>query len=562
MPTPFLFGAAGAIALFFLWTRLRTMSSHRDRLQHFRRHWGRAVDRRRDFDDISLLFRLSAEGDGSPSLDERSWEDLDLDSVFAAIDRTGSPAGQQVLYSRMRHAGLGEKELSEFDTLVDRLQRDRGIREKLQLAIDRLSHADAHYLPWLFLDELPPRPRFRWIFPLLTTSAVAATVLTVADPRFILLVLAVIVANIAVHLLYRSRITRFIHPLRLLNALVDTAGRVGKIDPERGRTGRLARLSSELKPLQRATSWLRFESEASSDELSKIVYSYFNMFLIIDVNVFVFALEGVRRNQAKIREAFERIGEIDAAISVASWRGSLPSYSVPRFTATPGLSATRVYHPLLAEPVPNDIRIDGESVLITGSNMSGKSTFLRTIGVNAVLARSIATVAATSWAAPSLRLLTSIGRGDSLLEGKSYYLGEIERIGEMLVASDSREPHLFLIDELFRGTNTIERVAAAEAVLRYLSGRGHLLFVATHDLELCDRLDRDFVFRHFRESVDQGELSFDYTMREGISSTRNAIALLELMKYPQTVVDDALAAVSKSPQVAARAEQEPEEISS
>src|SRR5204863_8570228 len=148
--------------------------------------------------------------------------------------------------------------------------------------------------------------------------------------------------------------------------------------------------------------------------------------------------------------------------------------------------------------VPNSLTVaPPHGVLITGSNMSGKSTFLRTIGVNAVLAQTINTCLAARYEAPVYRVRTCIGMADELTAGKSYYLVEVESVLALVKASDAREPHLFIFDELFRGTNAVERIAAGEAVLRALiaDGKPHVVLAATHDGELVDLLrDADACF--------------------------------------------------------------------
>jgi DNA mismatch repair ATPase MutS len=189
--------------------------------------------------------------------------------------------------------------------------------------------------------------------------------------------------------------------------------------------------------------------------------------------------------------------------------------------------------------VANSIATD-RSLLITGSNMSGKSTFLRTVGVNALLAQTLGTALAAAYRAPRFTIMTSIGRSDSLLEGKSYYLAEVERVRALITRGQSAERCLFIIDELFRGTNTTERIAASFAVLEKIDrvdGRPrHVTLVATHDLELSTLLAPLYLSHHFREIIESGELRFDYQLKPGVSSTRNAIALLELMGFPADVV--------------------------
>jgi DNA mismatch repair ATPase MutS len=220
----------------------------------------------------------------------------------------------------------------------------------------------------------------------------------------------------------------------------------------------------------------------------------------------------------------------------------VPTPSVPARS----LQAAELFHPLLARPVANSLRVHGSSVLVTGSNMAGKTTFMRTLGVNAVLARTLHTVCAREWVAPPYRVRTSIGRADSLLEGKSHYLAEVESVHSLLRAKGPGRQHLFLLDEMFRGTNTAERVAAAYAVLAYLARGVDLVVVATHDLELVGLLGDTFDAYHFRERIADDTLSFDYTIRPGVSSTRNAIALLELKSYPEDVVADAIRVLNRS----------------
>ncbi len=169
--------------------------------------------------------------------------------------------------------------------------------------------------------------------------------------------------------------------------------------------------------------------------------------------------------------------------------------------------------------------------------MSGKTTFIRTVGVNVVLAQTIHTCLATAYQSPMLRVRSCIGRSDDLMAGKSYYLVEVEAVLAMVAASAHEAQHLFLFDELFRGTNTVERIAAGEAVLaELLRDRRHLVIAATHDGELVDLLKDTYAARHFGDELGTGGLEFTYRMMEGPATTRNAIALLRLHGAPEALV--------------------------
>jgi DNA mismatch repair ATPase MutS len=243
-----------------------------------------------------------------------------------------------------------------------------------------------------------------------------------------------------------------------------------------------------------------------------------------------------------MRATFDALGYLDAAQSIAALRAEPDRWCRPEFLGREKTLRTEaVYHPLLASPVANSIEIIDRGVIITGSNMSGKTTFVRTLGVNAVLAQSLFTVRADRWQAPMLAVRTSIGRNDSVIEGKSYYLAEAESVRSLVAARGDGVQHLFLLDEIFRGTNTPERIAGGYAVLAYLNRGDDIVVVATHDVELIGLLGNAYDTYHFREEVNDGAITFDHRMRAGPSSTRNAIALLAALGYPAELVADATA---------------------
>ena len=206
----------------------------------------------------------------------------------------------------------------------------------------------------------------------------------------------------------------------------------------------------------------------------------------------------------------------------------------------PILEARRLGHPLLpnAERVHNDFRLDapGEIALITGSNMSGKSTFLRTLGVNLCLAYAGASVHAEKLHTVPLRLFTCIQVADSVTDGISYFYAEVRRLKALLAALNAEDeaPLLYLIDEIFRGTNNHERLAGSRAYIRTLAkGRG-VGVISTHDLELVGMADdvpgiHNF---HFREDISDGRMVFDYRLRPGPCPTTNALKIMHMAGLP------------------------------
>lgn len=165
----------------------------------------------------------------------------------------------------------------------------------------------------------------------------------------------------------------------------------------------------------------------------------------------------------------------------------------------------QVVHPLIDGCVPNTLVLDGTGLLLTGSNMSGKTTFIRTLVLNALTAETLDICFAGSYTAPYMRLLSSIRISDDIAEGTSYYLQEVLTVKRFLEASQDSVPCLFALDELFKGTNTTERIAAGKAVLAHLNRGPHIVLVSTHDIELAELLDsRRLRLHHFREEVVDG----------------------------------------------------------
>jgi ABC-type multidrug transport system fused ATPase/permease subunit len=236
--------------------------------------------------------------------------------------------------------------------------------------------------------------------------------------------------------------------------------------------------------------------------------------------------------------------ELEALNSLANFAYLNPEYSMPEIipATESGKIPFRVQsmgHPLIpaAKKVVNDFELDrmGEIALITGSNMSGKSTFLRTIGVNLCLAYAGGPVDASSFQTRLFKLFTSMRVNDSVTEGYSYFYAEVRRLKALLTALDESDlPLFFLIDEIFRGTNNRERRIGSESYIRALAGRNCLGVISTHDLELVKLADTqpEIVNEHFREDVLDGHMVFDYILRPGPSPTTNALKIMQMEGLP------------------------------
>ncbi len=247
-----------------------------------------------------------------------------------------------------------------------------------------------------------------------------------------------------------------------------------------------------------------------------------------------------RRHQEEARGWVRAAGEFDALLALAQYSIERPGHVFPEFDDVAGLEAKGLGHPLIPEArlQRNDVRLgrgEADVLIVTGSNMSGKSTLLRTIGVNFLLARLGAPVAATTFRLGPLALGASIAVHDSLQDGVSRFLAELLALKAVLGTGSAGEPLLFLLDEVLQGTNSDDRRAAAAALLREFGRRSAVGVMTTHDLsltELAHELPGRVRNMHFTERVVDGAMEFDYQLRDGVLARGNALDLMRILNLP------------------------------
>ena len=272
----------------------------------------------------------------------------------------------------------------------------------------------------------------------------------------------------------------------------------------------------------------------SSNSLMMIITSYFSLYgyaYFIMVKLF-------QKYRSEALKLYETIGYIELCISIASYRESLPYYCLPNFNDNDKVTFEEIVHPLLKEPIPNT-RSMGNKVLITGSNASGKSTFARTLAINAIFGQLFNTCLAKSFSFKPCAVYSSMNLKDDIVTGDSFYMAEIKSLKRLLKIAESKEYAMIFMDEMFKGTNMIERISAASIILKKFADLDCFICLATHDVELSRILGERYENYHFREVVTEDDILFDYTLQEGVTTGSNAIKLLAYCHYDQEIVDQA-----------------------
>ena len=272
-----------------------------------------------------------------------------------------------------------------------------------------------------------------------------------------------------------------------------------------------------------------------------VFYTFFNIIALRDFQ-YMIALEKWKQQSGQaMGKWFDALGEMEALTSLAVIRFDNPAWVLPKICDThetnknkPIFEAVGLGHPLLPtqQRKPNDLAFNGEVkvLLITGSNMSGKSTLLRTTGINLVLAYAGAPVCAQSLRVSLMSINTCMRVSDNLGENLSSFYAELLRIKRIVQEAGTGKKVFFLLDEVFKGTNSLDRHTGARVLIKKLSQTNALGLVSTHDFELCDLAQgtEKIVNYHFQEYYQEGKIYFDYQLRPGPSTTRNALYLMKL----------------------------------
>jgi hypothetical protein len=486
--------------------------------------------------------------------------DLDLfgrASVTQILGPTGSALGAASLERWLLHRAAPDDVMAR-QTAVQELAPLHDLREALAINGRRtraVRRGDIdRFLRWA--ESGAWLARRRWLIGLAWLLPLAAWTLLVLHIAGILTAAYWLLPMLAAAVLY------FATGASVRRVLDEAFGREGMFTHYPELIGLITRGSFHAPLLVRAQRRLYHGSEPADTQLGRLrrlmhladlrlSSLHFPIYLVSLWDVHV--LHALERWQAaaggEVRGWLEAVGEFEAVASLATLAHDQPEWTFPHVQTGESVYRARdLGHPLLRDDarVSNDVVIGppGSFLLVTGSNMSGKSTLLRAVGVNAVLAQAGAPVCARELSMPPLDVHTSIRVQDSLARGVSYFMAELERLKQIVdaaeaAAADPGTTLLFLLDEILHGTNTAERRIAARRVIRHLVDTGGIGAVTTHDLELADEpvLVPSARLVHFRETFedDEGEasrLAFDYRLRDGLATSTNALILMKLVGLP------------------------------
>ncbi len=474
-------------------------------------------------------------------IDDITWNDLDMDEVFKRMNYTYSAAGEEYLYYVLRKPCMEESELLKREKIIDFISSHPDERVAFQLIYSKLGKTGKYsiydYLD--YLDGLGNRSNLQHYFALLLLL-ISIGVMFVNIPFGLVAFGIIMVYNNMSYFKVKNEIdpyiTSFAYIFRLLEAVKKLQEHKSEVLSEEFKL--LKKCSSSMNGFKTGSFLLMSTGRMSgSGNPIDILLDFIRMGFHLDLIKFNQMLSEVRKHISDIDLMITTVGKIEAMIAVGAYRTSLDNYCVPVFSKKLEINAEGMYHPLLDNPVKNSLRTKS-SVLITGSNASGKSTFLKTVALNSIFAQTIHTCLAENYSGSMFRIISSMSLRDDVQGGESYYMVEIRALKRIMnMVKEEGEPVLCFVDEVLRGTNTVERIAASTQILKNMSAGNCLCFAATHDIELTYLLEQIYENYHFSEEFEGNDIYFTYKIINGRAQTRNAIKLLGIMGFSTEIID-------------------------
>lgn len=491
----------------------------------------------------SLQTYYQSHKDLDMDIDDITWNDIDMDKIFMLMNNTGSAIGEEYLYSVLRKLQCSLDVLKERNRLIEFFQSNEESRNKLQRALCKMGKLENISL-FEYMNHTENIKKESNLKHYLSIVGLLGSVgcLFVSIPIGIVLIITFLILNITKYYQRKAEIEKYFRVFSYILGLLKSVSSIYSLDiPEISQyTDKLKQANRSFKNFKRGSK-LVVSGNAMGGDLMDTFMDYIRILFHVDIIKFNSMLEEFQNNQEQLLVIYEQIGILDSMIAVASFRTLLGNrYCVPELEQSekPFIEVKEIYHPMIDNPVMNSFSGDC-SVLITGSNASGKSTFIKTMAINAILAQTVYTSLSESYKASFFKVYTSMALKDDILSQESYYIVEIKSLKRILDRLDEKIPVLCFVDEVLRGTNTLERIAASSQILKSLSSNNALCFAATHDIELTYILEKHYVNYHFQEQIKDKNILFDYILYAGRAESRNAIKLLGIIGYDDSIIEKA-----------------------
>lgn len=540
-----------AIAVVLIYTGIRSAAERKQKIRSkIQKEYREPLERELAYNDYEALksYFYGTVCKEDNYIDDDTWDDLNMDDIYMTMNNTNSSVGREYLYSFLRKPCVTQDELDRRHKIACGFAENEEKRIKVQEEFANLGIARrvGIYSYLKMIKEYAPESSLIHYscFFLIALSVLA--VCTLRSDISIVVVIASVAFIVISYYKKKAQIENYFDCVKWTVGMISAskklcAMRIDFIQKE------LDELSAYVSSTVKITKniFLLQTGQNMGGSLAEMMLDYIRILTHVDLIKFNHAVAQIQKHYREIMGMYELLGYIESCIAIAAYRNKLPVWSVPRLARGNDYKAENLYHPLLENAVANSIHTD-RCVLLTGSNASGKSTFLRSAALNALFSQTIYTSIASDYEGDFYRIVSSMSHKDSVVEGDSYYMVEIKALKRILdMAADSKEKLLCFLDEVLRGTNTVERIAASTQILKSFDKSRALCFAATHDIELTSLLASYYDNYHFDEDFVNDDVQYSYKLQKGPATSRNAIRLLKQMGYDKKLIDDANALTKK-----------------
>jgi hypothetical protein len=474
-------------------------------------------------------------------VDDLTWYDLDLFSVFQQLNGTYSSIGSEALYQRMRAYNFSAKDNQRLEEQIQFLDTHPLIREKLQIQFAFLGKKDQNFVEYYLNETKSQRIDHLPLYIFLGALPIIGLFLNLffISSWTIVFLLGSILFNGIYYQIKKQQLQTELSCMSYFVQAISTAKKIARLT-----TPYQKELKEYLSKLNVITKFgVSFRIKSNSE--AEVIFEYLAMIVMLPFIAYNLVLAKLAQYSKEADQLWRLLGELEVAAAVLNFRYAMPQTCQPTFSEAIQVSGTAVYHPLLTTPVSNEVAWN-QNTLVSGSNASGKSTYVKSVAISCVLSATVHTALAAEFILPHAHVLTSMASEDNIFEGDSYFIAEIKSVKRVLQLVQTQAPCLCFIDEILKGTNTVERIAASSSIIQWLNKYPSLAFVATHDIELTEILKKNCNNVHFSEQVDQENgISFDYKLKQGPSQSSNAIKLLSVLDYPKEIVQQAEASAKE-----------------
>lgn len=504
--------------------------------------FGKFSSKRLSLDELENVKKMFYRYIDEDAVDDITASDLSIDEIYEKLDVSLSAPGKQYFYYLLRNPKTNEKELNTLSGKVDYFENN----------VDECHSLRAHFLKigqmfkitffdYLDLFENAGNKHLVKEFLVIIALFLGIGIIFVSVPIGVAVLIAAVCYNIIDYFGERGEIEAYLIALSYIINFIKETNEIAKEDIPvlKEELSELNNLYRELKPITKNSYLvLARNKDLGAGNPVDMLLDYLRMLLHLDIICFYLMVDRICANKNKLEKLYFLLGKVESYVTIASVRKCFPRHCIPKTSV--GINAVNIYHPLVENPVSNSISAE-KGVLITGSNASGKSTFLKTIAVNYLFSKTMALALADEFSSDFYHIFSSMSLRDDIISKDSYFMVEIKALKRIFDYKQSNPDTKILcfVDEVLRGTNTIERIAACTQILRNLVEQDILCFAATHDYELTSLLSDYYDNYHFDEDIVGDDVIFSYVIKEGMATSRNAIKLLSIMGFDKDVVSRA-----------------------